>query len=51
MVGYVYGQRGSVGVQTETISGGTQANRTLKYPDFIVQTIYYYRRHFRGPSS
>lgn len=51
MVGYVYGNRGSVGVQIETISGAASANRLQDYPKFIMQTIYYYRRRFRGSSS
>lgn len=51
MVDYVYGNRGSMGVQTEAISGAASTNRVLQYPKFIMQTIYYYRRHYRGPSS
>lgn len=51
MVGFVYGQRGSVGVQSETISGAAATVRLQDYPKYLWQTIYYYRRHFRGPSS
>lgn len=50
MVGYVYGQRGSLGIQSEAISGAASVNRTQDYPKFIMQTIYYYRRRFRGTS-
>lgn len=51
MVAFTYGQRGSVGVSSETISGAAITTRLQDYPKFVKETIAYYKRRFRGPSS